>query len=138
MGFLSNGPIKMKDESWRVGAFCGESAIEGKWRCRLYMGDGMTREFDKTNLPDLIKSRLAYINAYDWDVIHRTSGIDDDEASRIIWSFKTVYPQELIDIGWRYKNRYCFVVPDSFYREMRGKKVDDTRGESQSEGKENS
>lgn len=138
MGYLNNEPIHLNDNNWRIGAFCGESAVEGKWRCRLYMGNAMTREFDKTNLPDLIKSRLAYINAYDWDVIHMNSEMTDDQAPSVIWSFKTVYPQELLDIGWRYKNRYCFVVPDSFYREMRGEKVDDTRGEGQGEGKEDS
>jgi len=140
VGYLNNEPISMKDELWRIGAYCGESMFNGDgWRCRLYLGDKMTREFDKTNLPDLIKERLAFINAYDWDEIHKKSEVTDDNATMIVWSFRSVYPKELIDVGWRYKNRYCFVVPDSFYKEMRGENTNhDTRGQGQSEGKETS
>ena len=37
---------------------------------KLYMGNKMYRYFTADTLPDLLKERIAMINAFDWDRLH--------------------------------------------------------------------
>lgn len=108
----------------------------GKYQ--IYPGNYIKREFTDETLPDPIKVTLGLINAYEWPV---TTTTDSD----LIWKFGDDYPSNMFYVGWRDKEHYCLVLSDEVVRDLRGQVSDsvrgtnnDSRSESQSEGKESS
>jgi len=89
---------------------------------KIYLDEGVKREFTDDTLPNEIKVIVGLINAYDWDKIHaaRRGSLELLEDESIIWQFHDHYPSVLLDIGWRYLNRYCLVISPSLFQELRG------------------
>ena len=113
---------------------------------KIFLGDYFKREFTDETLPDAIKTMVGLINAYEWpdtgDHVHKSS---------IMWKFREDYPEVMFFVGWRDQEHYCLVLSDDLFRELRGQPIrksltlsddkrggNDTRSQSQSQGKESS
>lgn len=113
---------------------------------KIFLGNYLKREFTDKTLPDAIKTMVGLINAYEWP----DTG-NDVHKSSIIWKFRDDYPEVMFFVGWRDQEHYCLVLSDDLFRELCGQRIrksltlsdgkrgsNDTRGQGQSEGKENS
>lgn len=105
----------------------------------FFLGNGLTRSFTLQTMPESLRILLAMISTHDWDTYMPESG----------WvspmTFHRTFPHDMYDIGWRTSRfEYCFVMVQQLFDELRGISVqkctrsgDDSRGQSQSESKEN-
>lgn len=94
---------------------------------KLYMGNKMFRYFTADTLPDLIKERIAMINAFDWDRLHVVEGnigigsyAWTSEMDTILIKRESYYPEVCSDIGWRIGERYALVVPYEYFVSLKG------------------
>jgi hypothetical protein len=93
---------------------------------KIFLDENVKREFTDATLPNEIKVIVGLINAYDWEKIHQNSrhtSITDQPSENyaMVWMFDdAAYPPVLIDIGWRYKQHYCLVLPTPLFQELRG------------------
>lgn len=95
---------------------------------KIYLNESVKRVFTDVTLPNEIKVIVGLINAYDWNKIHqntwrnRRQTLDLPESGyELVWAFDTDnYPPILIDIGWRYEQHYCLVLPIPLFKELRG------------------
>ncbi len=92
---------------------------------KLYMGNKMFRYFTADTLPDLIKERIAMINAFDWDRLHDENlGIGTfawhGAMDSILITRESYYPEVCSDIGWRIGERYALVVPYEYFVSLKG------------------
>lgn len=118
MQYSQTDPLNIKGERMRF--LCEHNGDVYK----LYVGQGMVREFTNETLPDEIKSLIAMINVFDWNELHKTNigplsqWLDDQ--SQILWSAKPYYPPIANDIGWRINNAYALVLPQESFLKLRG------------------
>lgn len=96
---------------------------------KLYMGNKMFRYFTAETLPDLIKERIAMINAFDWDRLHVVEGNMGIGGRAWISAMDTIliardkyYPEVCSEIGWRIGERYALVVPYDYFVSLKGEK----------------
>jgi hypothetical protein len=94
---------------------------------KLYMGNKMYRYFTADTLPDLIKERIAMINAFDWDRLHVVEGNMGIGGRAWISAMDTIliardkyYPEVCSEIGWRIGERYALVVPYDYFVSLKG------------------
>lgn len=96
---------------------------------KLYMGNKMFRYFTAETLPDLLKERIAMINAFDWDRLHVVEGNMGIGGRAWISAMDTIliardkyYPEVCSEIGWRIGERYALVVPYDYFVSLKGEK----------------
>ena len=94
---------------------------------KLYMGNKMYRYFTADTLPDLIKERIAMINAFDWDRLHVVEGnigigsyAWTSSMDSILIKREKYYPEVCSEIGWRIGERYALVVPYEYFVSLKG------------------
>jgi hypothetical protein len=97
---------------------------------KLYMGNKMYRYFTAETLPDLLKERIAMINAFDWDRLHEehlgpvgismNQRIWASEMDSILIKREKYYPEVCSEIGWRIGERYALVVPYEYFVSLKG------------------
>lgn len=113
-------PLKV-DSGYRIYAHIKDGLY------KIFLDENVKREFTDATLPDPIKVMVGLINAYDWDKIHNKTGlnraidISDDESYGLVWAFEVDhYPPILMDVGWRFRDHYCLVLPPPLFQELRG------------------
>lgn len=112
--YKTYAPLKV-DSGYRVYA----NIENGSYK--IYLDDGMKREFSDNTLPNSIKVLVGLINAYDWEDIHKhPPNMVLAVPESIVWHFAVTYPENLIDIGWRRGDDYCLVLPPDVFTELRG------------------
>jgi hypothetical protein len=94
---------------------------------KLYMGNKMFRYFTTETLPDLLKERIAMINAFDWDRLHTVEGgitiggyAWTSSMDTILLARGKYYPEVCSEIGWRIGERYALVVPYEYFVSLKG------------------
>ena len=98
-------------------------AYDGRYR--IFLGDGIKREFTEESLPDLIKTYLGLINAHTWrdpDRKWRDKNGDPIAFTSITFTFPTGAPEVMFNIGWREGPHYCLVLHREEFYWLRGGK----------------
>lgn len=106
----------------------------------LFLGEGLLRVFTLDTLPERLRVSLTMIMAHDWE-----SYMPIAEWVAPL-SFPMSFPNGMYDVGWRTSRfEYCFVMDQPLFDELRGMSVQkcthsshDSRGQSQSQGEEDS
>lgn len=74
----------------------------------IYIAHKFTRSFTRDNLPDVIKTKLAFI-----DSVGKVRGNHDTSNGIVLWMMIYVLPENeaLHDVGWRVSDDiYCLVL----------------------------
>jgi hypothetical protein len=88
----------------------------------IYVGDRLVRWMHNTRLPDIIKSKLAMVDAVDTDWKARMSRSSLPPGSHAAYRCPD---RDLIEVGWRVdEDMYTVIVPEETIDSLRGEPID--------------
>lgn len=88
----------------------------------IYVGDRLCRWMHNTRLPDIIKSKLAMVDAIDTDWKTRMSRSSLPPGAHAAYRCPD---KSLIEVGWRVdEDMYTIIVPEETIDSLRGEPID--------------